>query len=244
MPHFSIFKNYNIELEPAEEAIFRRFLELFMEYNSHTNLSAIRTPGAIIEKHFIDSLELGRFVELSGKVLDIGSGGGFPGIPLKILFPDADFTLMDSVGKKVRAMNHFIEWLGLTGIRAVQARAEEIVKSSKTSQKWSNLNANWEPEWAVRLYGEWGNGDLNSKNEFFRGFDFVISRATAYLPQILEWAEPFLASGGQIILYKLASPDELEDGAKMMRKLKLRLVAKEPYTIAWQERVFLIFERI
>lgn len=109
MPHFSIFKNYNMELEPAEEAIFRRFLELFMEYNSHTNLSAIRTPKAIIEKHFIDSLELGRFVELSGRVLDIGSGGGFPGIPLKILFPDVDFTLMDSVGKKVRAMNHFIE---------------------------------------------------------------------------------------------------------------------------------------
>jgi len=135
MPHFSIFKNYHIELEPSEEAIFRRFLELFMEYNSHTNLSAIRTPEAIIEKHFIDSLELGRFVELSGRVLDIGSGGGFPGIPLKILFPDADFTLMDSVGKKVRAMNHFIEGLGLERIRAVQARAEEVVKSSKTSQK-------------------------------------------------------------------------------------------------------------
>lgn len=198
-----------MELEPTEEALFRRFLELFMEYNSHTNLSAIRTPEAIIEKHFIDSLELGRFVELSGRVLDIGSGGGFPGIPLKILFPDADFTLMDSVGKKVSAMNHFIEWLGLTGIRAVQARAEEVAKLP----------------------------------EYKKQFDFVISRATAYLPQILEWAEPFLAPNGQIILYKLASPDEITDGEKMMRKLKLRLVAKEPYTIADQGRVFLIFER-
>ncbi|MDP2103630.1 MAG: 16S rRNA (guanine(527)-N(7))-methyltransferase RsmG [Candidatus Gracilibacteria bacterium] len=210
MPHFSIFKNYNIELEPTEEAIFRRFLELFVEYNSHTNLSAIRTPEAIIEKHFIDSLELGRFVELSGRVLDIGSGGGFPGIPLKILFPDADFTLMDSVGKKVRAMNHFIEGLGVEGIRAVQARAEEVARLP----------------------------------EYKRKFDFIISRATAYLPQILEWAEPFLAPEGQIILYKLASPDEIADGEKMMRKLKLRLVGKEPYTIADQERVFLIFERI
>lgn len=109
MPHFSLFSQYNIELEPAEEAVFRKFLDLFMEYNSHTNLSAIRTPEGIIEKHFIDSLMLGNFVELSGKVLDIGSGGGFPGIPLKILFPEVDFTLMDSVGKKVRAMNYFIE---------------------------------------------------------------------------------------------------------------------------------------
>ncbi len=109
MPYFSLFSQYNIELDPAEEAIFRKFLDLFIEYNSHTNLSAIRTPEAIVEKHFIDSLMLGNFLELSGKVLDIGSGGGFPGIPLKILFPKVDFTLLDSVGKKVRAMNHFIE---------------------------------------------------------------------------------------------------------------------------------------
>jgi 16S rRNA (guanine527-N7)-methyltransferase len=109
MPHFSLFSAYNIELEASEEIIFRKFLNLFIDYNSHTNLSAIRTPEGIIEKHFIDSLMLGNFVELHGKVLDIGSGGGFPGIPLKILFPETDFTLMDSVGKKVRAMSHFIE---------------------------------------------------------------------------------------------------------------------------------------
>jgi len=109
MPHFSLFSQYNIELETSEEATFRKFLDLFMEYNAHTNLSAIRTPEGIIEKHFIDSLMLGNFVKLSGKVLDIGSGGGFPGIPLKTLFPEVDFTLMDSTGKKVRAMNHFIE---------------------------------------------------------------------------------------------------------------------------------------
>ncbi len=64
MPHFSLFKEYNIELEPSEEMIFRRFLDLFMEYNAHTNLSAIRTPEGIVEKHFIDSLMLGNFVKL------------------------------------------------------------------------------------------------------------------------------------------------------------------------------------
>lgn len=210
MSDFSLFNQYNIELEPSEEEVFRKFLDLFIEYNSHTNLSAIRTPEGIIEKHFIDSLMLGNFVKLSGKVLDIGSGGGFPGIPLKILFPEVDFTLMDSVGKKVRAMNHFIEWLGLIGIRAIQARAEEVSKL---------------PE--------------------YRGqFDFVVSRATAYLPQILEWAEPFLAKDGQIILYKLASPDELTEGKKILRRLGLKLAGAEEYAIGDQERVFLIFERI
>lgn len=185
MPYFHLFPQYHIELEPSEEAIFRKFLSLFMEYNAHTNLSAIRTPEGIIEKHFIDSLMLGNFIELHGKVLDIGSGGGFPGILLKVLFPDVDFTLMDSVGKKVRAMNHFIDSLGLTGIRAIQARAEEVVKLPK----------------------------------YKRQFDFVISRATAYLPQILEWAEPFLAKDGQIILYKLASPNELTEGKKILKRL-------------------------
>ncbi len=210
MPHFSLFKEYNIELEPSEEIIFRRFLDLFMEYNAHTNLSAIRTPEGIVEKHFIDSLMLGNFVKLEWKVLDIGSGGGFPGIPLKILFPEVDFTLMDSVGKKVRAMNHFIEWLALTGIRAIQARAEEVARLP----------------------------------EYKRQFDFVVSRATAYLPQILEWAEPFLTKDGQIILYKLASPDELREGKQILRKLGLQLVWVEEYKIGEQERVFLVFERV
>ncbi|EKD30209.1 MAG: Ribosomal RNA small subunit methyltransferase G [uncultured bacterium (gcode 4)] len=210
MSHFSLFSQYHIELEPSEEVIFRKFLDLFLEYNAHTNLSAIRTPEGIVEKHFIDSLMLGNAVELHGKVLDIGSGGGFPGIPLKILFPEVDFTLMDSVGKKVRAMNHFIEWLGLTGIKAVQARAEEVAKLP----------------------------------EYKRQFDFIVSRATAYLPQILEWAEPFLAKDGQIILYKLASPDELAEGKQILKRLGLRLVGAEDYTIGEQERVFLIFERI
>ncbi|MDD5376857.1 MAG: 16S rRNA (guanine(527)-N(7))-methyltransferase RsmG [Candidatus Gracilibacteria bacterium] len=210
MPHFSLFSQYHIELETSEEAIFRKFLDLFMEYNAHTNLSAIRTPEGVIEKHFIDSLMLGNVVQLSGKVLDIGSGGGFPGIPLKILFPEANFTLMDSVGKKVRAMNHFIENLGLTGIRAIQARAEEVAKLP----------------------------------EYKRQFDFIVSRATAYLPQILQWAEPFLAPGGQIILYKLASPDELAEGKQVLKRLGLRLAGIEDYKIGDQERVFLIFERI
>lgn len=210
MPHFSLFSNYHIELEPSEEIIFRKFLGLFMEYNSHTNLSAIRTLEGIVEKHFIDSLMLGNFVKLHGKVLDIGSGGGFPGIPLKILFPDADFTLMDSVGKKVRAMNHFIDSLGLTEIRAIQARAEEVAKLS----------------------------------EYKRQFDFVVSRATAYLPQILQWAEPFLSPNGQIILYKLASPDEFAEGKKTLKKLGLQLVGMEEYIIGEQKRVFLVFERV
>lgn len=63
------------------------------------------------------------------KLLDIGSGGGFPGIPLKIAIPELDVTLLDSVGKKVKAMNHFVESIGLENIRAIQDRAENLAKN-------------------------------------------------------------------------------------------------------------------
>jgi len=96
------------------------------------------------------------------------------------------------------------------GIRAIQARAEEVAKLP----------------------------------EYHRQFDFVVSRATAYLPQILEWAEPFLSESGQIILYKLTSPDELTEGRRILKKLGLKLVETQDYSIGEQERVFLIFERI
>ena len=83
-----------------------------MEYNSHTNLSAIRDAEGIVEKHFVDSLMLQNFFDISGmKVLDIGTGGGFPGIPLAIRVPSVQVTLLDSVGKKIKACDTFIETL-------------------------------------------------------------------------------------------------------------------------------------
>ena len=117
------FLTHGFEPSELELEQFQRFLTLFMEYNSHTNLSAIRDEEGIIEKHFVDSLYGAPIVENcidnitieSGprpiKLLDIGSGGGFPGIPLKIIMPDLQVTLLDSVGKKVKAMNHFVSEL-------------------------------------------------------------------------------------------------------------------------------------
>ena len=133
----SIFSSHGFELSEAELSLFQKFLELFMQYNAHTNLSAIRDADGIIEKHFVDSLygagviteflatyhpDVGRIHTSENeeprtqatetiRLLDIGSGGGFPGIPLKIVIPELRVTLLDSVGKKVKAMNHFSESL-------------------------------------------------------------------------------------------------------------------------------------
>jgi 16S rRNA (guanine527-N7)-methyltransferase len=104
----ALFSAHGFELSDSEILQFETLLDRFVAYNSHTNLSAIRDEEGIIVKHFIDSLYGSLAYEMHGRLLDIGSGGGFPGIPLKIIHSDLEITLLDSVGKKVKAMNHFV----------------------------------------------------------------------------------------------------------------------------------------
>ena len=201
-----LLQKYNLKLTPSQIEQFGKFLGLFTEYNSHTNLSAIRDEQGIIEKHFIDSLLLTKFEDLSWKLLDIGSGGGFPGIPLKIFQPKLKVILLDSVGKKINAMNHFVKELWLEGILAIKERAEVLA-----------LN----PVYAKQ-------------------YDIITSRATAYTPQILAWARPFLASKGRIILYKLDKPEEMREWQEAMKKLWLKIQAIHKYVLADQERIFVV----
>ncbi len=87
--------------------------------------------------------------------------------------------------------------------------------------------------------------EVLAKNpEHKEGYDVVVSRATAYITDILTWAVPFLKPTGKIVLYKMPSEDELRDREKVMKKLGLRLIQEEKYTLADRERMFLIFERI
>lgn len=212
-----IFSSHGFELDDSEIALFDQFLELFIAYNTHTNLSAIRDAEGITEKHFVDSLmstSVLQDAEIFGsgetpRLLDIGSGWGFPGIPLKIVFPELSVTLLDSVGKKVKAMNSFVSELGLTDIVAIQERAEVLAKDPK-----------------------------------YRGqYDFVVSRATAYMTDILTWATPFLWETGKIILYKMPSEDESRDIKKITKKLWLILESELTYTLGEKERILYVFSR-
>jgi len=121
-----IFQKHHLELSDQELEKFEKFLEIFIEKNSQINLSAIREKNDIIEKHFADSIMLSAFVELHGKVADMWSGWGFPGIPLAIVNPEVDFVLMDSVGKKVKCLDEFATELELSNISTTTARAEDI----------------------------------------------------------------------------------------------------------------------
>lgn len=107
-------------------AAFDRYAEMLTERNEKVNLTAITDPDEIRVKHFTDSLAAIELIKTGATVLDIGSGAGFPGIPLKIARDDISVTLLDSVNKKVAFMNEVIVDLGLKNIEAVHARIEDF----------------------------------------------------------------------------------------------------------------------
>ncbi|WP_294667577.1 16S rRNA (guanine(527)-N(7))-methyltransferase RsmG [uncultured Fusobacterium sp.] len=121
-------KKLNIEYTNKKVDDLVNYLGLLIEYNSHTNLTALRDEKSIIEKHFLDSLLLQNLIKNgSKKAIDIGTGAGFPGMVLAIFNPSIEFTLMDSIGKKTKFLELVKENLGLENVNVVTSRAEDYI---------------------------------------------------------------------------------------------------------------------
>ena len=109
---------------PAQEAGLRRFLDLLLEKNRSLNLTSVRDPDAAWPRHILDSLSLLPFLEGRRRLLDLGSGGGLPGIPLAIVRPGLEVALLEATGKKARFLEEAASSLELANVRVIHARAE------------------------------------------------------------------------------------------------------------------------
>ena len=118
---------WGLPLDAHQLAQLDSYAAELLAWNTHTNLTAIKAPEEVYVRHFLDSLALARHWGAAPESLvDIGTGAGFPGLPLKILRPEIELILLDSVGKKTAFLRHVVEQLGLTNVRIITGRAEDL----------------------------------------------------------------------------------------------------------------------
>ena len=207
-----IFETYGIVLSQQQEKMLNTYYELLVSENEKMNLTSITEYEDVIWKHFLDS----SFLMLddiwkksnSARVLDVGTGAGFPGMVLAILNPDKKFVLLDSLNKRIDFLQKVIEELSLKNVETFHGRAETFGR----------------------------------KEEFRNQFDFVVSRAVAELPVLMEYCIPFVKKEGYFISYKgKRQEEEIEKASHAFTELEAVFRYCKKYRLREEEERYLLF---
>ena len=124
-----------ISLTEQQSEQLYEYYRLLVEWNSFMNLTGITEFSEVVQKHFVDSVAAAEYVEMEkiNSLIDVGTGAGFPGIPLKIVYPHLQVTLLDSLNKRIKFLDEVVDNLGLIGIETVHGRAEDAAKKADTA---------------------------------------------------------------------------------------------------------------
>jgi len=132
------FEELNISANKETILKFEKYMNLVLAWNKKVNLTAITDKDDFIKKHFIDSVLCAGFDEITNakSLIDIGTGAGFPGVPLALIFPCKQFLLVDSLGKRIKILNEILTELEITNALAIHARAEELAHKKEYREKF------------------------------------------------------------------------------------------------------------
>ena len=204
------------QLSFTEEQLaqFTRYYELLVETNKVMNLTAITEPEEVAVKHMVDSL-LAYEDGMQGKTLvDVGTGAGFPGVPLKIYCPSLKVTLVDSLGKRLRFLQQVIDELGLKGIRCEHLRAEDAGRSKKHREQYDYVTAR-----AVARLSVLSEYCLPLAK---KGGQFIALKGSRFAEEIEEGEAAVKILGGKIISAEPVKLPGLDDGRAIIKIAKIK----------------------
>jgi 16S rRNA (guanine527-N7)-methyltransferase len=208
-----------------ENLQLQKFVSIFLEKNTHINLSAIRDEEGVWVKHIEDSLItlplFEQFDDKKLKILDLGTGGWYPWLPLATMLPQHHFTLLDATRKKVDCVREFAEALWLKNVTPQWGRVEDMRAPSMKEERLHNKNG------IIFLDGTSSTSDH---------YDLIVTRAAAYISDLFTWIKPLLKADGRAWIYKQASEEEWADGQQLAKNRGMILTKALTYNLAEQER--------
>ena len=168
-----VIHKYFPDLTEKQIEQFTDLQELYEHWNAQINVISRRNIDALYTNHILHSLAIAKVIqfEKGTKILDIGTGGGFPGIPLAILFPEVDFLLVDSIGKKIKVVNEVSSAIGLTNVISLHERAENIKDTFDFVVSRAVTNMTDFKKWVKGKFNNTHNNTLNNGILYLKGGD-------------------------------------------------------------------------